>query len=575
MVNYARDRARDSARDTAGDPPETAPAPSLAVHAHGLTVVRGGRTVLDALGFDVPQGQITGLLGPSGCGKTTLMRAIAGTQAKVAGTLDVLGAPAGHPRLRPRIGYVTQAPSVYDDLTVRQNLDYFAAVLQPGPAARAERRAAVTRAIEDVDLTDHADVLAAHLSGGQRSRVSLAVALLGDPELLVLDEPTVGLDPVLRRDLWNLFHTLAARGTTLLVSSHVMDEADRCHRLLLLRDGRLLAEGTPESLRARTHSATVEEAFLHLAAGPHDLTPDPRTPEATEPGTVPVDAAPVLAPATAPAPATAADADNADADADPDADADAGRPAGRRASAARTTATAARVLRQLRHDPRTIALMLLVPCAMIALLRYVFDASPRTFDGIGASLLGIFPMITMFLVTSIATLRERTSGTLERLLALPLGKADLIGGYALAFGLLAIVQSALATALSIGLLGLDVTGSPWLLLLVAVLDALLGTALGLFVSAFAASEFQAVQFMPAVLMPQLLLCGLFTARDTMQPALKALSDVLPMSYAVDGMDQVRHHADATPAFVHDTLIVTACALLVLTLGAATLRRRTP
>ncbi|MFJ9848725.1 ABC transporter permease [Streptomyces sp. NPDC101150] len=243
-------------------------------------------------------------------------------------------------------------------------------------------------------------------------------------------------------------------------------------------------------------------------------------------------------------------------------------------SPSRALATAARVLRQLSHDPRTIALLLVVPCAMITLLRYVFDAHPETFDTIGASLLGIFPMITMFLVTSIATLRERTSGTLERLLAMPLGKADLLTGYALAFGLLAAVQSALATALSVWLLGLDVTGSPWLLLLVAVLDAFLGTALGLFVSAFAASEFQAVQFMPAVLMPQLLLCGLFTPRATMQPALEALSDVLPMSYAVDGMTEVLHHPDITTDFVHDTLIVTGCALLVLALGAATLRRRT-
>ncbi|MDT0460624.1 ABC transporter permease [Streptomyces sp. DSM 41527] len=243
-------------------------------------------------------------------------------------------------------------------------------------------------------------------------------------------------------------------------------------------------------------------------------------------------------------------------------------------SQSRTLATAARVLRQLRHDPRTIALMLVVPCVMIALLRYVFDARPETFDSIGASLLGIFPMITMFLVTSIATLRERTSGTLERLLALPLGKADLISGYALAFGLLAIVQSALATALSVWVLGLDITGSAWLLLLVAVLDALLGTALGLFVSAFAASEFQAVQFMPAVLMPQLLLCGLFTPRDTMQPALEKLSDILPMSYAVDGMNQVLTHPDLTGDFLRDVLVVSGCALLVLALGAATLRRRT-
>ncbi|MDN3257553.1 ABC transporter permease [Streptomyces sp. MA25(2023)] len=240
----------------------------------------------------------------------------------------------------------------------------------------------------------------------------------------------------------------------------------------------------------------------------------------------------------------------------------------------RTTATATRVLRQLAHDPRTIALLLVIPCLMLFLLSYVFDGSPRTFDNIGASLLGIFPLITMFLVTSIATLRERTSGTLERLLAMPLGKGDLIAGYALAFGTLAIVQSALATGLALWLLGLDVTGSPWLLLLVALLDALLGTALGLFVSAFAASEFQAVQFMPAVIFPQLLLCGLFTPRDDMHPALEAISDVLPMSYAVDGMNEVLRHTDMTAAFVRDTLIVAGCALLVLTLGAATLKRRT-
>ncbi|WP_274561219.1 ABC transporter permease [Streptomyces spiramyceticus] len=243
-------------------------------------------------------------------------------------------------------------------------------------------------------------------------------------------------------------------------------------------------------------------------------------------------------------------------------------------NASRTLATAARVLAQLRHDPRTIALLLLIPVVMITLLRFVFDASPRTFDNIGASLLGIFPLITMFLVTSIATLRERTSGTLERLLAMPLGKADLIAGYALAFGVLAIVQSALATGISLWLLDLDVIGSPWLLLLIALLDALLGTALGLFVSAFAASEFQAVQFMPAVIFPQLLLCGLFTPRDAMHPVLEGISNVLPMSYAVDGMNEVLRHTDVTVTFIRDATVVAACALLVLTLGAATLRRRT-
>ncbi|MFP3988713.1 ABC transporter ATP-binding protein [Streptomyces sp. E11-3] len=257
MMNFAPDSASGAADGTAGTQP-------AAIRAADLSVVRGPREVLRSLDFTVPRGQITGLLGPSGCGKSTLMRAVMGTQAKVTGTLEVLGHPAGDARLRSRIGYVTQAPSVYDDLTVRQNLDYFMAILDPGRAAAARRREHVTRAIAEVDLTSHADALAGNLSGGQRSRVSLAVALLGTPELLVLDEPTVGLDPVLRRDLWNLFAVIAGGGTTILVSSHVMDEAERCHRLLLMREGEILADDTPDALRTRMDCETVEGAFLRL-----------------------------------------------------------------------------------------------------------------------------------------------------------------------------------------------------------------------------------------------------------------------------------------------------------------------
>ena len=250
-----------------------------AVQAEGLRVIRGGRTVLDDLSFAMPRGRITGLLGPSGCGKSTLMRAVVGAQARVTGGLTVLGRPAGHRELRSRVGYVTQAPSVYADLTARQNLEYFAAVL--GTPAR-DRAAAVEHALRDVDLTSHADALTGSLSGGQRGRVSLAVALLGDPELLVLDEPTVGLDPVLRRDLWALFHRLAEdRGVTVLVSSHVMDEAERCHGLLLLRDGRLLAEDTPDDLRDRTGAATVEDAFLRLVDEARAATATPLRTKAT------------------------------------------------------------------------------------------------------------------------------------------------------------------------------------------------------------------------------------------------------------------------------------------------------
>ncbi|MGW0861498.1 ABC transporter ATP-binding protein [Streptomyces sp. NPDC002611] len=264
MMNNAPGSPRPGATPNPSPNPNPTPNPP-AVQAKNLTVTRGPRKVLHNLAFTVPRGQITGLLGPSGCGKSTLMRSIVGTQAKITGTLDVLGHPAGHPTLRTRIGYVTQAPSVYDDLTVRQNLDYFAAILDPGRSAADRRAENVTRAIADVDLTTHTDALAGNLSGGQRNRVSLAVALLGTPELLVLDEPTVGLDPVLRRDLWNLFHDIAtSRGATLLVSSHVMDEAERCHRLLLMREGELLADDTPDALRTRTSTETVEEAFLHL-----------------------------------------------------------------------------------------------------------------------------------------------------------------------------------------------------------------------------------------------------------------------------------------------------------------------
>jgi ABC-2 type transport system ATP-binding protein len=213
--------------------------------------------VLPGLGFAVPTGQVTGLLGPSGSGKTTLMRAIVGVQQVRSGEVTVLGEPAGSPGLRHRVGYVTQAPSVYEDLSVRENVRYFASLYGVG-AREAEA------AIADVGLTDATEQLVADLSGGQRGRASLACALVGAPELLVLDEPTVGLDPVLRVELWARFHALADTGTTLIVSSHVMDEAGRCDRLLLLRGGELIADSTPAQLRTDGRSQDLEEAFLNV-----------------------------------------------------------------------------------------------------------------------------------------------------------------------------------------------------------------------------------------------------------------------------------------------------------------------
>jgi ABC-2 type transport system ATP-binding protein len=232
-----------------------------AVEVRDLRVVRGGTVVLPGLSLTVPAGKITGLLGPSGSGKSTLMRAIVGVQQVAGGEVTVMGRPAGSADLRRMVGYVTQSPSVYTDLTVRENLRHFARVLAVGQED-------VDRAIATVGLGAYADRVVdrvvGRMSGGERSRASLAVALLARPPLLVLDEPTVGLDPVLRRDLWGTFHGLAAEGATLLVSSHVMDEAAECDLLLLMRDGRLVARETPDGLRARTATDDLGEAFLRL-----------------------------------------------------------------------------------------------------------------------------------------------------------------------------------------------------------------------------------------------------------------------------------------------------------------------
>ncbi|MFN8097633.1 MAG: ABC transporter permease [Dermatophilaceae bacterium] len=239
-----------------------------------------------------------------------------------------------------------------------------------------------------------------------------------------------------------------------------------------------------------------------------------------------------------------------------------------------TLLTAGRVLRQIRADHRTVALMLVVPCVLIGLLAWVFQDKPMVFDRIGPALLGVFPFVVMFIVTSIATLRERTGGTLERLLATPLGKADFMVGYAVAFGVMAIVQALVATGFAIWVCGLDVAGPVWVLVLVAVLDAVLGTALGLLASAFAHTEFQAVQFMPAFVLPQFLVCGLLLPRDQLPVVLERLSDVLPLSYAVDAMGSVATLAQPMGDVGPDLLVIGLWIAVSLLLGSLTLRRRT-
>ncbi|RZS34307.1 ABC-2 type transport system permease protein [Herbihabitans rhizosphaerae] len=239
-----------------------------------------------------------------------------------------------------------------------------------------------------------------------------------------------------------------------------------------------------------------------------------------------------------------------------------------------TLATAKRILNQLRHDPRTIAMLLLVPTVLMVLLRFVFN-NEMAFSRTAPALLGVFPFVIMFLIASITTLRERTTGTLERLMTLPMGRLDLLFGYAIAFGVLATLQVTIATTVSLLWLGLDIAGSVWTLLLITILDALLGMALGLFVSAFATSEFQAIQFMPVFALPQILLCGLFVPRDAMANVLNWLSDVMPLSYAVDALTAVTVTENWDGTLVRNLIVVAACAILALMLGAATLRRRTP
>jgi len=233
---------------------------TTAIRADKLTVSRSEKLILDALSFGIMPGKLTGLIGPSGAGKTTLIRTIVGAQKVSGGSMQILGSPAGSKTLRRQVGYVTQSPAVYGDLTTKQNLHYFAAILGKG-------KDDVRRVIKQVDLEGQTDQLVNSLSGGQHARVSLAVALLGDAKVLVLDEPTVGLDPLLREHLWRLFRSLAAEGRTMLISSHVMDEAEECDDLLLLRDGRVLSHGSKDQLLQKTHTSTVEAAFLKLVEG--------------------------------------------------------------------------------------------------------------------------------------------------------------------------------------------------------------------------------------------------------------------------------------------------------------------
>ncbi|CUU58359.1 ABC-2 type transport system permease protein [Parafrankia irregularis] len=557
----------------------------LAIKAVDVRIRRGtawggrdGREIVHGVSFEVERGTVTGLLGPSGCGKTTLMRAIVGIQRGVSGDLRVLGRGPCERELHRRVGYATQTASVYSDLTVTENLRYFTALsAQQGALSPQEVIRGAERAAARVSLSAEMHTQVGRLSGGQRGRVSLAAAIIGGRELLVLDEPTVGLDPVLRRELWDGFHQLADQGLTLLISSHVMDEASRCDRLLLLREGRLIADETPESLLEITGAADLDHAFLCLVEprrAPRQTPPPPAEraqdlSRATTDCADPPETADPLK--TANPPETAGSPGTSRSAAAPQQCDDRGL----RLNLPRTTVTALRVLRQMRRDPRTILLVLVLPPALLVLLQAIFAQSPTAFDRAGAGLLGVFPLMTMFFLTSVAMLRERRSGTLERLMTTPIGRGDLLTGYGVAFGLLAVAQAAITTTTAVALLHLAIAGPLVMLGLLAVLSALFGTALGLLTSAFANSEFQAVQFLPPVLLPQFLLCGILVPHDQLHPVLGVVSMLMPMTYVVDALSRISTRPGVSMMVVRDALVIAGCAVVALALAAGTLRRQTP
>lgn len=413
----------------------------------------------------------------------------------------------------------------------------------------------------------------------------MACALVGDPELLVLDEPTVGQDPVLRDELWSDFRQRVVAGATILVSSHVMEEAARCDEILLLREGALLAHESPAALLARTGTADLDVAFLELVQ---------RFGQGVEAGRA--------------ASGSVGDGDRAGGAAggraagnrvgwaaDTTAGADgvgepgtggsvalseatvaskAARRPPRRLRPGGTWATTGRILRQIRHDPRTLAIITVVPMLVITLLYYLFDRREPMVSKLALDMLVVFPILVMFLLAAIATVRERTSGTLERLMTTPVRKADILFGYALAFGVLATVQGVILTGFCRWVLNTRIAGPLSLVILTAIVGSLLGVAFGLLASALAQSEFQAVQFFPAMIVPQAILSGLFGPREEMAGWLKTISDVLPITYAVQAIEELFVHEEPTSLYWRSLAIAAACVVGLLIMAATTLRRRT-
>ena len=449
------------------------------------------------------------------------MRSIVGTQIVARGTVTVLGLPAGSADLRDRVGYVTQDPTIYDDLRVIDNVRYFASLYGADAAAADDATAAV-------GLDDHRTALCGNLSGGQRTRASLACALVSRPTCWCSTNPPWASTPYCG-SIYGTSSTSSprtARRCSCRATSWTKPITAAIS--LLMREGHLLAHTTPAKLREDTGCQSLEEAFLSSHPAQHR-----------------------------------------------------GLKGRSRLSPQAYLATTTRILRQLAGDHRSVAMILVVPTLIITLMYFMFQnaphrpGTPSPFNNACLIMLGVFPLIVMFLITSITMQRERVSGTLERILTTPLRRLDLLAAYGTAFSIAAAAQATLACIVSFWFLGLDTAGSPILVFTIAIINAVLGVGLGLLCSAFARTEFQAVQFMPVVIAPQLLLCGIIVPRDVLPEWLQWISNVLPASYALEALQQVGAYAEPTFIAVRDIAVVIGFAIVALCLAAATLRRRTP
>ena len=405
-----------------------------------------------------------------------------------------------------------QLSALYQELSARQNVDFFARMY--GLSRSSERREAVDRAIEWVDLTERQKDPLTRLSGGMRQRVSLAIALVHEPELLVLDEPTVGLDPELRATFWEQFRSMASAGTTLIISSHTMDDAAHCHRLAFIQEGRVVALGSPDELRnAAGDDATLEDAFLHFV-----------------------------------------------------------RQGGAIVTIDRTLAIAVRIISQIARDHRSVALIIVAPIIVMSLVGFSFADQRDILNRIAPGLIGVFALFFVFLLTGVSFLRERSQGTLERLLTTPVGRADILAGYLLGFLLFAGIQSLVILLYTIFALRIDYEGSLWQIFVLLFIVTIVAVNLGIFISTFARNEFQVVQFIPIILLPQIFLSGAVLPSEQLPGYFQAIGHFLPLTYAVDGLKALMLEGETLGGIAQELAVLGGFAIGILALATITVRR---